>query len=134
MVAVRVEWRDDPLERRLAAVRAAALLDVGDELAPPLLQVARDRVYGEVAERAERAAEDARADVVEQVEIGELRLARLDLLEQLHHPTRAFAARRALAARLVHIELRRAQRELHHAAAVVDDDQRRGAEERADLP
>ena len=61
-------------------------------------------------------------------------VARLDLLEQLHHPARPLAARRALPARLVHVELRRPQRELHHAAAVVDDDERRGAEERAGAP
>ena len=52
--------------------------------------------------------------------------------QELHHPARPLAARRALAAGLVHVELRRAQRELHHAAAVVDHDQRGGAEERPD--
>ena len=46
----------------------------------------------------------------------------LDLVQQLHHPARALAARRALPARLVHVELRDAQAELHHAAAVVDHD------------
>ena len=60
------------------------------------------------------------------------RVAALDLLEQLHHPARPLAAGRALAAGLVHVELRRAQRELHHAAALVDHDQRGGAEERPD--
>ena len=50
--------------------------------------------------------------------------------QDLHHPARAFAARRALAARLVHVELRDAKTELHHAAAIVDHDHRAGAEER----
>ncbi len=70
-------------------------------------------------------------DRLQQVEVGHRRVSCLDLLQELHHPARSLAARRALAARLVHVELRRPQRELHHAAAVVDDDERRGAEERA---
>src|SRR3954468_22187480 len=102
--------REDPFKGRLAAVRAAAVLDVGDELLAPLLQVARDRVDGEVAERAERLAEDPRADRLEQLDVRELAVAALELLQDLHHPARSLAARRALAARLVHVELRRAER------------------------
>src|SRR4029078_6447166 len=102
---VLVGRREDALERRLAAVGAAALLDVGDELLAPLLQVARDRGDGEIAQRAEtlgagtRAGVDAeaagradllaeapRADRLEQLDVGELAVAPLELLEDLHHP------------------------------------------------
>src|SRR5207237_9871780 len=104
---------DDAFDRRLAAERAAALLDVRYELLPVLVHVARDRIDGEVAESAERLAEHAVAHVAQQVEIGALCPARLDLLEQADHPPRPLAARRALPARLVHVELLDAQSELH---------------------
>src|SRR5438094_640695 len=48
---VHVARREDPFERRLAVERTAAAVDVRDELAAPLLQVAVDRVHGELAER-----------------------------------------------------------------------------------
>src|SRR4029079_11404463 len=99
----------DALDRRLAAERATSAVDMGAELVRPVPHVARDGVDGEVAERAERAAEDPPTDRLEQVEVAVVGLPRLDLLEQLNHPARSLAARRALAARLVHVELRRAQ-------------------------
>src|SRR5579862_967308 len=129
-MGVRVARGDDALERRLAAERTAALLEVRLELVAPMLQVALHRVDRKVAERAERAAEDTLADVREQVDVAGRRGTVLDSLEELQHPARSLAARRALAARFVQVELRRPDRELHHATAVVDDDQRRGAEER----
>src|SRR4029077_15862064 len=95
-----IAWCHDPLKRRLAFERTAALLDVCDELVAPVLEIAGDGIDGEVAERAERLAEDAVAHRVEQIEVSELCMARLDLLEQLNHPARSFATRRALAARL----------------------------------
>src|SRR6266446_969427 len=102
--------RDDAFERRLAVVGTATLLDMRDELVAPLLDVARDWIDGEVAERAQRLPEDARADRLQQLDVSQLAVAALELLEQLHHPARALAARRAFPARLVHVELRRAQR------------------------
>src|SRR5690349_834441 len=83
-----VARRDDALERRFAVERAASLLDVRDELVAPVPDVARDRIHREVAERAERLAEDAVADGVQQVDVAELGRARLEALEQLHHPPR----------------------------------------------
>jgi hypothetical protein len=41
------------LQRRLAVERAAAAVDVRNEFAAPLLEVAVDRVDGELAERAQ---------------------------------------------------------------------------------
>ena len=106
-------------------------VDVRLELRPVLLEVARDRVHGEVAERAQRLPEHAVADLIQEIEVRALAAALLELRQDLHQPAGADAARRALAARLVHVELLRSERELHHAAAVVDDDDRRRAEERA---
>src|SRR5512132_1458486 len=128
---VLVAGREDPLDRGLAAERTAGQRDVLLELGAELAQVALDGVDGEVSERAQRAAEDARADVVEQVEVRVLAPAVLDLLEDPHEPARSLAARRALPARLMHVELLRPQRELHHAAALVDHHYGGGAEERA---
>src|SRR6266498_223641 len=124
-MGVLVDRRDDAFDRRTSAVRAPALVDVGLELLAVLVDVARDRVDGEVAEGAERLPEHAVAHVPQQVEVGVLAAARLDLLQQAHHPARALPARRALAAGLVHVELLDPQGELHHASALVDDDDRR---------
>src|SRR5215207_8492559 len=102
----------------------AAGLEMLLKLGPELVDVARDRHRGSVAERTEALAEDPVADVEEQVEIPLRRRPGLDRVQDLHHPPRALAARRALAAALVHVELRDAEPELHDAAAVVDDDDR----------
>src|SRR3954451_634163 len=130
---VLVDRREDVLERRLAAERTAAVVDVLLELLAESVHVARDRHRRRVAERAEALAEDAVADVEQQVEVALLRAPVLERVEDLHHPPRADAARRALAARLVHIELRDTEAELHHAAAVVDRDDRARPEHRAGL-
>src|SRR5215218_9334408 len=100
-----VDRRDDALDRGLAAEGARALLDVRRELVVVLVQVARDGIDGEVPESAKRLPEDAVADVEQQVEIGQLGATLFDLRQQLDEPSRPLAARRALAARLVHVEL-----------------------------
>ena len=79
-MCVRIGRRDDALERRLAPERAAALLDVRDELVAPVLQEACDGIDREVAERAQGLAEDAVADRVEQVDVGELSVTGLQPL------------------------------------------------------
>ena len=62
-----------------------------------------------------------------------LRLARLDPLEQPQHPARALAAGRALAARLVLVEVDEVLRHPHHAGRVVHHDGAGGAEHGAGL-
>src|SRR5688572_20281323 len=109
VAGVRVRGREDPVERRGIAERAAAALHVRAELVGELPHEARHRIDGEVAQRTERAAEDPGADRLQEIEVGVRRLPLLDLLQELHHPARSLAAGRALAARLVHVELRRAQ-------------------------
>ena len=80
LVGVLVDRREDALERRLAAERAAALVDVRLELVAELVDVARDRHRGRVAERAEALAEDPVADVEQQVELGLLRASPASIL------------------------------------------------------
>ena len=59
--------------------------------------------------------------VEREVEVALRRGAVLDRAQHLHEPARPDAARRALAARLVHVELSDPQGELHHARPVVED-------------
>src|SRR5436309_698662 len=113
-MVMRIGGRDDAGERGLAVEGAAAFLDVRDELLAPVLEVARDRIDGEVAQRTERAPENLAANRLEQLDVALLPMTVFDPLQDLHHPARALATRRALAARLVLVELRRAQSELHH--------------------
>ena len=107
---------DAPLER------AAAFVDMRLELVPELGHVADDRDRVGVAQRAEALAVDPLGDVEQQVEVALRAAPLLDLQQDLRQPLGADAARRALAARLVLVELRDADTELHHAAAVVEDD------------
>src|SRR5687767_4884922 len=115
-----------------AAVHATALLaDVELELVAEQLDVGHDGHGGRVAERAERLAEDHVADVPQLVDLGKPALAVLELGEDVLHPVRALAAGRALAARLVAVELRHVERQVDHAHLVVDEDAAARADHRA---
>src|SRR5262245_4272613 len=83
----------------------AALLHVGLELAAELLQERLHWRGGGIAEGAERLAGDVVGDRHEQVEVAHPTLAGLDLPEQLEEPVAALAARRALPARFVTVEV-----------------------------
>src|SRR5258707_3422665 len=110
------------VERRGATERAAALLDVRDEFIAELRDVARDDDRVGVTERAEALAVDPVADVQQQVEVLLRGAPVLELAEDRRQPAGAFAARCALAARLVLVELREPDAELHDAAAIVQHD------------
>src|SRR3954447_9780915 len=97
--------REDALEWRVVE-GAAAAIEVGDELVAELRHVARHRDRGRLAERAEALAVDPVAHREQQVELVLRGVARLELAQDLRHPARALAARRALPARLVLVELR----------------------------
>src|SRR5438477_152609 len=103
---------------------SAALVDVPAvrkvlvELVAVLRHAARHRHRSRVAEHAEALADDPVADVEQELEVVLARAAVLDGAQELYEPARADAARRALAARLVHVELRDAQCELHDACPV----------------
>src|SRR3954447_801853 len=115
------------VEARHGAVRgerATALVDVALELVAEVGDVARHRHRHRVAQRAQAVAEDAVAHVQQQVELALARLAHLDAADDLHAPARALAAGRALAAALVLVELRDAQRQQLHAGAFLSPDDR----------
>src|SRR5689334_8807964 len=83
MVPMLVDGREQPVQRRLARMRAAAEVDVLLEVVAELVDVAGDRHRGRVAERAEALAEDAVADVEQQVELVLGGVAVLDLVQDL---------------------------------------------------
>src|SRR3954463_9744597 len=133
--------RDGPLDERLGRrllarqriVAGARLLDVGLELVAELLDHRADRHRHRVAQDAQAVADDLLLDRGHDVEVHRGRLARLDALEHLVRPVRPLAARRALAAGLVAVELRRLQRDVDDRVRVVDHDDRAGPEHRAGL-
>src|SRR6266568_9262160 len=84
----------------LPAERAAVAFDVLVELFAEVLKGRDDRADGAVAERAEGAAEDRVADVLQRVHVLLAAGAGLQPGEDLGHPVGALAARRALAAGL----------------------------------
>src|SRR5262249_13790518 len=85
--------------------RAALLPDVRLVLVSEVLQRRPHGRDGGVAERAERLAADVRRNARQQIEIARLPFSGFDLPENLVQPVGAFAAGRALAARLVPIEV-----------------------------
>ena len=127
----------DGLRRRLVGGRQLVAcprgLDVGLELVAELRDHRADRHRHRVAQHAQAVADDVLLDGGHDVEVHRGRLARVDALEHLHGPVGALAARRALAAGLVAVELRRLQRDVDDRGRVVDDDDGARAEHRAGL-
>src|SRR5262245_30192275 len=113
--------------------RAAVFANVRLVLLPEMLERRRHGCDRGVAERAERFPRDVRRDAGQEIEIARLPLAPFDLPENLVQPVGPFAARRALAARLVAIEVKQVLGEPHHAGGVVQHDDPCGSEERAGL-
>jgi hypothetical protein len=125
---------EQAVERGVGAEGAPAVLEVRVELVAELRHAARDRHRRRVAEHAQALADDAVANVEAQREVALGGRAVLDAAQDLDEPPRADAARGALAARLVHVELRDAERELHDARSVVDCGDDAGADEESLLP
>src|SRR5947208_16658351 len=101
--------------------RAAALLPVRDVLVLEVLHRRRDRTRCAVTECAEGTTEDVVAGVEQCRDVLRVALALLEPLEDLHHPVGAFAARRALAAGLVRVELGPPQHRAYDTGCVVED-------------
>src|SRR5690242_13223471 len=95
-------------QRGALHVRAAlpvivdAVFDLGAEMADQAL----DRPRSRIAQRADRMPLDLGRHVQQRVDLGRFALALHHPLEYAPHPARAFAARRALAAALVLVEVR----------------------------
>src|SRR6266567_2429672 len=115
----------------LPAERAATAFDVLVELFAEVLQGRDDRAGGPVAERAEGAAEDRVADVLQRVHVLFAASAVLQPGEDLGHPVGALAAGRALAAGLVGVEPHEVQARADDADVLGEHDHRGGAEQAA---
>src|SRR2546423_370118 len=110
-----VACSDNRAHRLAGRGRAGALPGVVLPLVAPLADRARDAARRRVAERAERhfvrrTEADPVRDREERVDVLAVGLAVDDPLGQLDDPARALAAGRALAARLVVVELGQPQR------------------------
>src|SRR5829696_6005651 len=116
--------------RRRGVERAAALAEVVDVLVAEVLQRGGDRAGRTVTEGAERPAEDVVADVQQLLEVLLGALAVLQPAQDLHQPEGALPAGRALAARLVRVELGPSQHRAHDAGRLVEDLQRLGPQHR----
>src|SRR6185437_3824744 len=110
--------------------RAAALLLVLEVLVPEVLDRRLDRADRAVAERAERPPEDVVADVQQLLQVFLAALAVFQPVQHPDHPERPLPAGRALAARLVLVELGPPQGGPDHAGGLVEDLQGPGAEQR----
>ncbi|KAG1438678.1 hypothetical protein G6F57_019745 [Rhizopus arrhizus] len=98
-----------------------------------MLEEATDGHGGGVTQGADGAAHDVACHVVQQVQIFRTAVTVFDAMHHAIEPAGAFAARRALAAAFLEIEVRQAQERLHHAARFVHDDHSARTEHRAGL-
>src|ERR1017187_5724503 len=89
------------------------------------------RPSGSFAERTDRFAVDVVRNIPQQVHILGAAVAVFDAMEHFLHPQRAFAARRALAARLMRIELRDVERALDDIDRVIQHNHPARARHRA---
>src|SRR5688500_255546 len=103
------------------------------ELRPEMLDQALDRPGGGVAEGADGVALDLLGDVVELVDVADVGVALTKLLHRPPHPAGALAARGALAAALMLVEIADAADRTYDVGRLVHDDDGGGAEARAEL-
>src|SRR5271166_1568201 len=125
---------DSLCRRRLSRHdRATLVLDHVLKLGPKMLHETLHGPRRRVAERADRVALDSIGNVDEHRQVLASALPRENPVEHAIEPTRALAARRALAAGLGHIEARQALERAHHAGGFVHHDHRPGADRGAGL-
>src|SRR3569623_1259442 len=122
-----------PARSVTAADQALAMIDVILELVAKMLDETRHRHGGGIAARAASAAHAAARYVGAHVEIALPALAVLDAVNHARQPARAFAARRALAAGFLEVEMSDTCQHIHHAGVYVHDDHRTRAQHRAGL-
>src|SRR5688572_14368945 len=91
---------------------------------------ALDRPRGRIAQRADRVTLYLLGDVFQRVDLLDARVARHHAFHHAPHPAGALAARRALAAALVLVEVAEPRDRLNDIGRLVHDDDRRRAEAR----
>src|SRR6202047_2785673 len=109
---------------------ARVFVDAPLDLRPEVAQQALHRPGRAVAEGADGVAFDLGGDFHQHVDLALLRAAFGHALEHPPHPAHAFAARRALAAALVLVEIRDTRHGFDDVARLVNDNDGRGAERR----
>ena len=127
--------RVDRVAHELRALAGAALLvaDVLEVLVHEVLERRAHGVGGGLAEAAERRLVHRVADLPHVGDVLLRAVAGADLLQVVEELAPADAARRALAAALVHREVEVELRDVHHAVRLVHDDEAARAHDRADL-
>src|SRR5437870_83070 len=116
------------LLRRLALRGAAILFDAPLEFGAEVANEALHRPGGTVGQGADRMALDLLRDVVEHVDLGDRGISGDHPLHDTPYPAETLAARRALAAALMLIELRQPRDRPHDVGRFIHDDQCGGAE------
>src|SRR5512139_2968022 len=84
---------------------AALVFDVMLELVAKMFEEALHRHRRRIAERADGMAANVPCHAVEQIHVLRSPLAMFDAMDDAVHPAGAFAARRALAARFLEVEI-----------------------------
>ena len=95
---------------------------------PEMPDQALDRPGRGIAQSADRVAFDLPRHLVQRVDLGRFGAALDHAVHHPPHPAGAFAARRALAAAFVHVELRQPRDRLDDVGGFVHHDHRRGAQ------
>src|SRR6185436_13210040 len=130
----RSAWIDCPsmkisgMDFQIAVAEGALVLDEILELVAKLVEDADRRVAGGIAHPTDRVAVVELRYLVQAIDVLGHSFARDDAVDDPMQPAHAFAARRALAARLVVIEAQHHLQQPHHARAVGDDDHAAGAQ------
>src|SRR6185312_4737969 len=122
LVAGAADLHQRRLRQRLAPLGREVLADLGFELAAELGEEAEHRPGGGFAERADGVAGDAVRDRRAQVDVAGAAFALGQPRGDARQPAGAFAARRALAARLVRVEAHDARGDGDEVGGLVHDD------------
>ena len=115
---------------QLGVERTAAALDMRDVFVAEELDRRRDRARRAIAQGAERLTENRIGDVQQLVQVFGSAVTGFQAVVDLTQPERALAAWRALAARLVLVEVDPPADRAHHAGGLVENLQRLGAQHR----
>src|SRR5215208_7186702 len=122
MLTVSTFWLSGMYQ--MLSKRAHTITDVRDVFVTEFLNRARDRRGRRIAQHADGGSGHVLPDIEQRIHILFTALPVFDAAQNLREPLRAFAARRALPARLVCVEVHHAAHLLHHARLIVHDDHR----------